>query len=241
MRGYSVISSVLEHQKGWTAGRFREASVLSDVRLVRESISQMLEIEFKPIHVQSLPTAEIQWARGPILLDPRTTHLCRVFQHAHANGSPVICFAVPTNSRSVLGLLREGASALLPVDADIGVLGRAIDAAVLGERWIAPELATYVLDDLARGRSAFRTPHLTPRELEISRLIQRGFANATIASELHLEHQSVKNHVRRILRKLNGTSRADIVRMLDVLDVETLSVGGLATLRYLGTNRGTPE
>jgi DNA-binding NarL/FixJ family response regulator len=52
---------------------------------------------------------------------------------------------------------------------------------------------------------------LTPRELEVLRLMARGQTNAAIATALVVREGTIKYHVKNILRKLGATSRADAV------------------------------
>jgi DNA-binding NarL/FixJ family response regulator len=52
---------------------------------------------------------------------------------------------------------------------------------------------------------------LTPRELEVLRLLARGLTNLAIANALVVREGTVKYHVKNILRKLGATSRADAV------------------------------
>jgi DNA-binding NarL/FixJ family response regulator len=52
---------------------------------------------------------------------------------------------------------------------------------------------------------------LTPRELEVLRLLARGLTNHAIADALVVREGTVKYHVKNILRKLGATSRADAV------------------------------
>jgi DNA-binding NarL/FixJ family response regulator len=52
---------------------------------------------------------------------------------------------------------------------------------------------------------------LTPRELDVLRLLARGQTNLAIAKTLVVREGTVKYHVKNVLRKLGATSRADAV------------------------------
>ena len=52
-------------------------------------------------------------------------------------------------------------------------------------------------------------PHLTPRQNEVLHLLAHGRSTAQIAEELHLSTDTVRNHVRRMLRALDAHSRIE--------------------------------
>ena len=54
-------------------------------------------------------------------------------------------------------------------------------------------------------------PHLTPRQTEVLRLLERGHSTRQIADELHLSLETVRNHIRGILRALNVHTRLEAV------------------------------
>jgi DNA-binding NarL/FixJ family response regulator len=56
-----------------------------------------------------------------------------------------------------------------------------------------------------------RHPHLTPRQAEILRLLERGHSTNQIAHELHLSLETVRNHIRHLLRALGVHSRLEAV------------------------------
>jgi DNA-binding CsgD family transcriptional regulator len=57
-------------------------------------------------------------------------------------------------------------------------------------------------------------PALSPRELEIARMVAKGYANKSIASVLDISSWTVSSHLRRIFSKLGVTSRAAMVAQL---------------------------
>ncbi len=56
-------------------------------------------------------------------------------------------------------------------------------------------------------------PHLTPRQTEVLRLLEHGRSTEHIARELHLSVETVRNHIRHILRALGVHSRLEAVAM----------------------------
>ena len=54
-------------------------------------------------------------------------------------------------------------------------------------------------------------PHLTPRQVEVLRLLEQGCSTKQIATELHLSTETVRNHVRRLFRALGVNSRLEAV------------------------------
>jgi len=54
-------------------------------------------------------------------------------------------------------------------------------------------------------------PRLTPRQAEVLRLLEHGRSTEQIARELHLSTETVRNHIRHMLRALNVHSRLEAV------------------------------
>lgn len=116
----------------------------------------------------------------------------------------------------VYDALRAGASGFLLKDSPAGQLVASIRAAAAGDAAIDPTVTRRLLDRFA---SAARPPNrspaslskLTPRELEVLRLICRGLSNPEIAAELYVEETTVKTHVGRILTKLGLRDRVQAV------------------------------
>ncbi len=60
-------------------------------------------------------------------------------------------------------------------------------------------------------RPAEPPPHLTPRQVEVLRLLEQGRSTKQIAAELHLSTETVRNHIRRLFRALGVHSRLEAV------------------------------
>jgi PAS domain S-box-containing protein len=54
-------------------------------------------------------------------------------------------------------------------------------------------------------------PHLTPRQVEVLRLLQQGRSTKQIAAEFHLSTETVRNHIRGLFRALGVNSRLEAV------------------------------
>jgi PAS domain S-box-containing protein len=70
---------------------------------------------------------------------------------------------------------------------------------------------------LLTGHEEEQTPppaHLTPRQVEVLRLLEQGRSTKQIAQELHLSTDTVKNHVRHLLRALGVRSRLEAVALV---------------------------
>jgi DNA-binding CsgD family transcriptional regulator len=61
--------------------------------------------------------------------------------------------------------------------------------------------------------------HLSPREIEIARLIAKGLANKTIAHILNISPWTVATHLRRIFSKTDANTRAEMIATLFSLGV----------------------
>lgn len=104
--------------------------------------------------------------------------------------------------------LRAGASGYLLKDADADEVAFAVRAAHRGELQLDPAVAGRLTASLlapASGRDA--AAPLTPRELDVLRLIAAGEPNKAIAAKLGISERTTRSHVSSILSKLNVTSR----------------------------------
>ncbi|HEY2209144.1 MAG TPA: LuxR C-terminal-related transcriptional regulator [Gaiellaceae bacterium] len=67
------------------------------------------------------------------------------------------------------------------------------------------------VSDLVEQPHAHPSLHLTPRQAEVLALLERGRTTREIAEELHLSTETVRNHVRRLLRTMGAHSRLEAV------------------------------
>ncbi len=115
----------------------------------------------------------------------------------------------------VFEALRAGASGFLLKDASIEELAAAIRVVAGGEAVLAPAVTRRVIDAFAKGAASpkreDRLADLTPRELDVLKLLAKGLSNAEIADELVLTPATVKTHVSSVLSKLDLRDRVHAV------------------------------
>jgi DNA-binding NarL/FixJ family response regulator len=111
--------------------------------------------------------------------------------------------------------LRAGASGFLLKDAPAEQLVAGIRVVAGGEALLAPSITRRVIEQVAQPPATVEPPpalaELTPRELEVFKLVARGLSNAEIAEELVVSDTTVKTHVARVLMKLGLRDRVQAV------------------------------
>ena len=117
----------------------------------------------------------------------------------------VVMLTSYADERRAMEAVDAGASGFLLKDASPRDVAAAIRAAHRGEAVLHPAVAAKLLAERRRPPAAHAD--LTPRELEVLRLIARGLQNKQIAAELRLSEKTVKTHVSAILRKLGVADR----------------------------------
>ncbi len=116
----------------------------------------------------------------------------------------------------VYAALSAGASGFLLKDVTPEHLVAAVRMVRSGDALLAPAITRRLVERFA-GRSPDTAAinrdlsALTPRELEVLRLLAQGLSNAELAAHLHLSEATVKTHVARILAKLSLRDRVQAV------------------------------
>jgi DNA-binding NarL/FixJ family response regulator len=116
----------------------------------------------------------------------------------------------------VYDALRAGASGFLLKDVPAEQLVEGIRVIAEGDALLAPSVTKRLIQEFSR-TAATQHPapasldDLTPRELEVFKLIARGMSNAEIAAELVVSETTVKTHVARVLMKLGVRDRVQAV------------------------------
>lgn len=110
----------------------------------------------------------------------------------------------------VFDAIRAGAAGYLLKDTPRQRIVEAIRGTVEGRSFVDPAIAGRLLNQVASNQkqpTSVLAEKLTERELDVLRLIAKGFNNGGIAGQLHLSEGTVRNHVSAILEKLGVSDR----------------------------------
>ena len=107
--------------------------------------------------------------------------------------------------------LRSGVRAMLPRDASESQIIAAVEAAASGMAAVDPSDLEHLLGTAPSVPVSAEPSTLTPRELEVLRMMAEGAANKIIAYKLEISEHTVKFHVASILAKLGAGTRTEAV------------------------------
>jgi two-component system NarL family response regulator len=127
----------------------------------------------------------------------------------------IIMLTVSDEEGDLYEAVKNGASGYLLKDSSIEEVAQAIRVVAEGQSLISPSMAVKLIDEFKEmsrtDRDQVPSPRLTDRELEVLRLVAKGLNNREAAKELFISENTVKNHVRNILEKLQLHSRMEAV------------------------------
>jgi len=158
-----------------------------------------------------------------VLMDirmPRSSGIeaCRAMKEA-APSAKIVILTISDEEEDLFEAIRAGASGYLLKDIPLDEVADTVRAVHGGQSLINPSMAGKLLTEfaaLARRDDEERAqevpaPRLTEREMQVLKLVARGMNNRDIAKELFISENTVKNHVRNILEKLQIHSRMEAV------------------------------
>lgn len=153
---------------------------------------------------------------------------------AELPNTKVLAITTFTSEPYLVPALRAGAAGYLLKDADPETIIGAIWSVHRGESVLSPAVTRKLLssiegDGAAVGKTAVSSgdpdgSDLTPRELDVLRLLARGRSNPEMAEELHLSESTVKANLTKIMDKLEVRDRVQVIIRAAQLGLVTLAL-----------------
>ncbi len=201
--------------------------IIDDNKVVRDALAEVLgrdetlRVVGTAPFTNGGPSDAIEAHHPDVLIMPavgqRTTDLARAINRQYA-GVRVVVFGTKEHPEVITELIEAGAVGYVPDEASLEDFCEAIRSVARGEVRLTPRIAATLvmrLSALAAERRAdekARNVKLTPRELEILALVAEGLTNKEIGAQLHVEEQTVKNHMHNILERLRLRRRHQAVQ-----------------------------
>lgn len=196
-----------------------------DQNLVRQGICNLLELSSNiEVVGQVVDGSEVvagikQFQPDVLLLDIRMPKMTGIdalhAMNAAGVAVPTIILTTFDDNQLVLEGLQAGAKGYLLKDVSLESLVNAIEKVQQGETLVQPVITERILKGLASLDTGDTEAHLvgelTPKELEILRLMAGGYSNREISVAIHKSEGTVKNQVSSILEKLGVRDRTRAV------------------------------
>lgn len=186
--------------------------VLSGLRLLFESQPGVRPVAFVASGAEAI--AACATLRPDILLldlrlpDMAAPAVCAACMAGHPGLRVVILTAHP-DPVLLRACVRAGASGCLLKDSRPDAIARALRRVMAGGIVLDPRVAGGILSDASPAGDG--AAGLGQRELEVLQLIARGLDTRTVAAQLHLSPNTVKTHVRALMRKLGAQNRVQML------------------------------
>ncbi len=129
---------------------------------------------------------------------------------------PFALMVEDANSASAIGALRAGVRALLPRDGSIAEITAGLEAAAAGLVVLPSDVLETLMPAVAsalRVRDPLPNQVLTPREIEVLRMLGEGLGNKMVADRLGISEHTVKFHISSIFTKLDASTRTEAVTL----------------------------
>ena len=126
----------------------------------------------------------------------------------------IVMLTVSDEEADLYEAVKNGAAGYLLKDSSIEEVAQGIRVVAEGQSLISPSMAVKLIDEfktISSEQDAGPGFKLTERELEVLRLVARGLSNRDVGQRLTISENTVKNHVRNILEKLQLHSRMEAV------------------------------
>jgi two-component system invasion response regulator UvrY len=196
--------------------------ICDDHPIVRKGLREILEQEAAPVTIGEAANAQDALAlarKKPwdiVVLDitmpgQSGLELLKTLKQERPT-VPALMLSVHPAEQYAVRVLRAGASGYLTKESAPEELLTAIRHILRGARYISPSVGETLAADLGRGAEELPHNGLSDREFEVMRRLASGKSVSEIGEELFLSVKTVSTYRARILKKLNLTTTAAIMR-----------------------------
>jgi DNA-binding NarL/FixJ family response regulator len=203
--------------------------IADDQRVVRDGLTMLLGLidGVEVVDTASDGIEAVERARSArpdvVLMDLRMPRLegADATREIRANipDTQVLVLTTYADDASLFPALQAGARGYLTKDASAEEIEQAIRALVAGHTHLAPAVQQRLVAAVLEGEAVVSNAgpvtlpdDLTPREVEVLKLIAAGLSNTDIAEALVVSAATVKTHINRIFYKTGARDRAQAVR-----------------------------
>ena len=196
---------VVDDHDLFRAGLARLLALQPDIEVVAQASGGRMGVRLADeLH----PDVVLMDLRMPDLDGPQATRAILESQPS----ARVVALSVSVDDLDVAAAMQAGACGFLVKDAPLDEVVVAVRAAAQGATWLSSRAAEVVLRGLRRAAlepdvGLVSVEQMSPRELQVLRLIARGMENAEIGEALSISPRTAKNHVSSILAKLRLPGR----------------------------------
>jgi DNA-binding NarL/FixJ family response regulator len=176
-----------------------------DMEVVAEADDGVAALESSQAHQPDVAVLDVSM--------PRMTGLQAAREiRSHVPGTRVLLLSMHDDERYFLEGLASGASGyVLKRAADTDLIG-AVRTVAGGRTFLSSDGQRELMDEWVEGGRAEPDDPLTPRELEVVKLIAEAYTNRQIAETLKVSEKTVESHRANVLSKLEMRDRVELVR-----------------------------
>ena len=209
-------------EQGMTAAAPVHVLIVSEVRLYREGLTQLLSGGASVAVAAATPAdaavvvSESATLPDVLLVDAAIVGRPEIMAliSTTLSGTRVVAYGVRDDDREIVECAEAGVHGFVTQDATPAQLLETILAVAQGEYAGSPRVTTSLLRRVQGLAAAHGTEEpvlglLTRREREVLALLEEGLSNKEIAARLGVEVSTAKNHVHRLCGKLTARGRGD--------------------------------
>jgi DNA-binding NarL/FixJ family response regulator len=143
----------------------------------------------------------------------------------HFPNAKVVILSMCDDERSVMGAIRAGARGFVLKQASFGEVLNALRVVARGGTYLSSSISGRLVERLQRGSldAAEKSPldSLSPRELQVLRLVAEGKSSKEVATILKLEHSTIRSYRKTMMKKLGVSNLAGLIQVAVAAGVTT--------------------